>query len=168
MLAVRMSGFVNDATLTEGVVGRRVLAAIVDALIMAVILTLLRTLLWLLGYLTLGLGWFLAGGLWVVPLAYVALFVASPGQATPGQAILGLRVVRDDDLGRPEPAQACLYAILYAVTMWAGVFWLLAALFTRRARCLHDIFSGLLVARADAVPCARPDIWTMADGQARP
>jgi uncharacterized RDD family membrane protein YckC len=163
-----MSGFVSDVALTEGVVGRRVIAWFVDAILMGVVLAALHIVLWVLGFLTFGLGWFLAGGLWVVPLAYIVLFVASPGQATPGQALLGLRVVRDEDLGRPEPAQACLYAVLYAATMWVGGLLLIAAFFTRRARCLHDIFSGLTVARASAVPLAAPSIWTMAGGSSRP
>ncbi|MEJ0047856.1 MAG: RDD family protein [Rhodospirillales bacterium] len=160
-----MSGsvFVDEVLLTQGVTGRRVGGWFIDLLLMAVVLSALRILLWVAGFITFGLGWFLLGGLWVVPLVYVALFVASPGQATPGQAAVGLRVVRDEDLGRPTPAQALVYAIGYAVTMWAGAIWLLAALFTRRARCLHDIVSGLAVVRADAVPQVAP-IWTMAGG----
>ncbi len=139
-----MSGFVSDAVLTDGVLGRRALAWLVDAILMGVILGLLH-----------------------VALVYIVAFVASPGQATPGQAYMGLRVVRDEDLGRPEPAQACVYAILYAATMWVGGLLLFAAFFTRRARCLHDIFSGLLVARADAVAPASTKIWTMAGGPFR-
>jgi uncharacterized RDD family membrane protein YckC len=80
---------------------------------------------------------------------------------------MGLRVVRDEDLGRPTPAEACVYAILYAVTMWAGAIWLLAAFFARRARCLHDICSGLLVARAEAVAPAAARVWGMRDGPFR-
>jgi uncharacterized RDD family membrane protein YckC len=151
-----MSGFVSDIALTEGVVGRRVVAWCIDSIVIGVVLLLLNLLLWVLGFLTLGLGWFLAGGLWVVPIVYVIVFIASPGQATPGQALLGLRVVRDDDLARPQPAQACVYAILYTLTMWAGAIWLVAAFFTRRARCLHDIGSGLLVVRADALAPTLP------------
>jgi uncharacterized RDD family membrane protein YckC len=118
---------------------------------------LLHAALWFLGFLTLGLGWFLIGGLWVLPLAYAFVFVASPGQATPGQALLGLAVVNDADLARPTPAQALVYAVCYAVTMWAGAFWLIAAFFTRRARCLHDIVAGVAVVRMEAVPMAA--VW---------
>jgi uncharacterized RDD family membrane protein YckC len=157
------SGFVDEVLLTQGVTGRRVGGWFIDLLIMAVVLLGLHIALWFVGFLTFGLGWFLLGGLWVIPILYVMAFVASPGQATPGQAFAGLRVVRDEDLGRPTPAQALVYAIGYAVTMSAGVFWLIAAFFTRRARCLHDIVSGLAVVRADAVPLAVPT-WTMAGG----
>jgi uncharacterized RDD family membrane protein YckC len=167
ILTAAMSGFVDDVTLTEGVVGRRVLGWCVDALVVGLMLVVLNVLLWIVGFLTFGLGWFLLGGLWVLPIAYMIVFVASPGQATPGQALLGLRVVRDEDLRRPEPAQACVYAILYAVTMWAGAIWLIAAFFTRRARCLHDIGAGVLIARADALPQFAAASFTT-DGPIRP
>jgi uncharacterized RDD family membrane protein YckC len=157
------SGFVDEVLLTEGVTGCRVGGWFIDLLLMAIVLTALHISLWILGFLTFGLGWFLLGGLWAVPLAYIVLFVASPAQATPGMLAAGLRVVRDEDLGRPTPAQAVVYAVFYALTMWAGAIWLLAALFTRRARCLHDIVSGVAVVRADAVPHA-PPAWAASAG----
>jgi len=157
------SGFFDEVLLTQGVTGRRVGGWFIDLLIMAIILSALNISLWVLGFLTFGLGWFLLGGLWVVPLAYIVLFVASAAQATPGMAFAGLRVVRDEDLGRPTPAQALVYAIGYALTMWAGAVWLLAALFTRRARCLHDIVSGVALVRAEAVPPAVPS-WAASAG----
>ena len=157
------SGLAGEAPLTEGVTGRRVVAWLVDAVAVGLLLVALHIALWIAGFVTFGLGWFLLGGLWVIPLVYVFAFVTSPGQATPGQALLGLVVVRDADLGRPTPAQALVYAIAYAVTMWAGAIWLVAAFFTRRARCLHDIVAGVAVLRADAVSLAVPG-WTMAGG----
>lgn len=149
-----MSGvrWVDEAALTGGVLGRRVLAWLIDALLIAVLLGLLKLTLFLLGLVTLGLGWFLFGGLWIVPSAYTFLWVGSTMQATPGQAACGLIVVRDDDLGRPTPAQALAYAACYWLSMALGAVWLLVALFTRRKRCLHDIVAGVLVARVDAVP----------------
>ena len=153
----------GEAPLTDGVTGRRVLAWLVDAICVGLVLVVLHVVFWVVGFLTFGLGWFLLGGLWVVPMAYVFLFVAGGGQATPGQALMGLVVVRDEDLGRPTPAQALVYAVGFAVTLWAGAFWLLAAFFTRRARCLHDIVAGVAVLRAQALAYAVPD-WRAADG----
>jgi len=150
-MGMSSSGSIDEAQLTGGVTGRRIAGWIIDAFIVGLVLGVLRLALWILGFLTFGFGWFLLGGLWVIPLVYVLAFVASPGQATPGQAFAGLRVVRDDDLGRPTPAQALVYAVMFDLTLWAGAIWLAAAFFTRRARCLHDIVSGLAVVRADAV-----------------
>ncbi len=73
------SGVVADAPLTEGVTGRRVVAWLVDAVIVGLTIGLLHVALWFLGFLTLGLGWFLIGGLWVLPLAYIFVFDARPG-----------------------------------------------------------------------------------------
>ncbi len=141
----------SEQAATTGITRRRVGGWIVDALLLTVILAAMHLILWILGFVTFGLGWFLAGGLWVVPIAYVFAFVTSPAQATPGQAVAGLRVVRDADLGRPTPAQALVYALGFAITWVAGAIWLIAAFFTRRARCLHDIVAGVAVLREDAL-----------------
>ena len=151
-----MPGFdaITDGGLTDGIIGRRVLASIADGLGIGLALGGLHALFWLLGFLSFGLFWFLATGLWVVPIAYVWLWVASDTQATPGQMLLGLCVARDADLGRPTPAQALVYAVAYAVSLWLGAVWLAVALFTRRFRCLHDIAAGLVVVRRDALTAA--------------
>lgn len=139
------SGFVEDARLTEGVIGRRMLAWLVDGILLGLVLSVMWVVLFLFGLLTLGFGMPLLGGLWAVPTIYTFAFIASPAQATPGQAITGLVVVRDEDFGRPTPAQAAVFAIGFWLTMAAGVVWLVIALLTRRSRCLHDIVSGLVV-----------------------
>jgi len=151
MIAMGNAGFVNETVLTTGITMRRLGGWLADAIILAVLMGVLHLSLWVLGFVTFGLGWYLLGGLWVIPVAYVFAFVASPAQSTPGQALAGVRVVRDEDLGRPTPAQALVYAVGYAVTMAAGAIWLVAAFFTRRSRCLHDIVAGVAVLRADAL-----------------
>ena len=145
------SAFSEEAA-TAGITMRRVGGWVVDALLQGLTLGALHLVLWIAGFITFGLGWFLAGGLWVVPIVYVFAFVVSPAQATPGQAAVGVRVVRDDDLGRPTPAQALVYALGFALTWAAGAIWLIAAFFTRRSRCLHDIVAGVAVLREDSVP----------------
>lgn len=138
----------DEVALTEGITTRRVLSSVVDGIVVGLTLTALHLTLGVLGLFTFGLAWLLIGGLWALPIAYVALFAASPAQATIGQSLLGLAVVRDADLGRPTPAQAIVYALGFTVTMAAGAIWLVAAFFTRRARCLHDIVAGVAVVRA--------------------
>lgn len=149
---------VTDAELTDGVFGRRLLAWLIDSLILTVILAVLGIVLFIFGLITLGLAMPLLGGLWVVPTVYTFLFVASGNQATPGQALAGLRVVRNDDFGKPTPAQAVVFAVGFWLTMAAGVVWLLVALVTWRGRCLHDIVSGLLVVPQAAIADA-PTPW---------
>ncbi len=157
------AGWIDEAALTQGVIGRRILGWFIDMVLLAILLGLLKLALFLFGLVTFGLGWFLFGGLWIVPPAYSFAWVGSGLQATPGQAAAGLQVVRDDDLGRPTPAQALVYAAGYWLSLSLGAIWLLVAFFTRRRRCLHDIVSGVLLARADAVPAAETG-WTWRRG----
>ncbi len=153
----------TDAELTDGVLGRRLVAWLIDSVILTVILAVLGILLFIFGVVTLGLAMPLLGGLWVVPTVYTFLFVASGNQATPGQALTGLRVVRNEDFGKPTPAQAVVFAVGFWLTMAAGVVWLLVALVTWRGRCLHDIVSGLLVVPQAAIEDAPPP-WPAAYG----
>jgi uncharacterized RDD family membrane protein YckC len=141
----------QDYDLTEEVLGRRAVAWLLDTLILSVILAILFVVVLLFGLITLGLGLPLLGLLWVVPTLYSFAFIISDTQATLGQMLCGLRVVRNDDLGRPTPLQAGLYALGFWLTVAAGMIWLAVALFTRRNRCLHDMLSGLVVIRAEAL-----------------
>lgn len=153
----------SNAHLTDGVVFRRVWAWLIDALAIAVIAGVLWVLLVTFGLLTLGLGLPLLGLLPVVPLAYHVGFVAAPGSATPGQALMGLTVRRDEDLGPPSLAQAGLFTLGLYVTLAAGVVWLVVALFTARGRALHDIVAGVVVVRKRALTAA-PEFGNMHGG----
>ena len=140
-----------EPALLRDVLGRRVLAFLVDALLLAVICGAAWALLFGVGVLTLGLGFPLLALLPAVPPLYNWLSLLSPGAATPGQALLGLTVRHDADLARPTAPQALVWAIGFYVTMALGVVWLLAALFTERHRTLHDIVAGLVVVRSRAL-----------------
>ena len=140
------------AGLLRDVLGRRVLAFLVDALLLTVICAAIWALLFGFGVLTLGLGFPLRGLLPAVPLLYNWLALLTPAAATPGQRLFGLTVRCDDDLGRPSPLEALLWAGGFYVTVALGMVWLLAALFTARHRTLHDMLAGLVVVRAGALP----------------
>lgn len=133
--------------LTGGILPIRVLAFVIDGVIVTVLVAALWVALLVMGLLTLGLLWPLFALLPVVPVLYNWLTVAGPGQATPGQAICGLRVVRDIDLGRPNSAQALVWAAGFAVTVALGAVWLALALVTIRHRAPHDIVAGVTVVR---------------------
>ena len=157
------TSFLPDTHLTDGVMLRRVWAWLIDALAIAVIAGVLWVLLVTFGLLTLGLGLPLLGLLPVVPLAYHVGFVAAPGSATPGQALMGLTVRRDEDLGPPSLVQAGLFTLGLYVTLAAGVVWLVVALFTARGRALHDIVAGVVVVRKRALT-APPEFGNMHGG----
>lgn len=145
---------VSDASLTDGVLPRRVVAWCIDALAIAVLVGVLWVVLATFGVLTLGLGLPLLGALPVVPFAYHVGFLVAPGSATPGQAAMGLTVRRDHDLGPPTLVQAALFTFGLYVTLAAGAVWLVVALFTARRRALHDIVAGVVVLRKRALTVA--------------
>jgi uncharacterized RDD family membrane protein YckC len=154
---------IDDYRLTEGVLGRRVFAWLIDILLIGLILVALWLVLLLFGVLTLGLGLPLLGVLPFVPFCYHLLFVAAPASATPGQQALGLVVRRNDDLGRPTSLQAFIYTLLFYLTLATTGLLLLFALFTIRHRTLHDLASGLVVVRARALTGGLGS-WNMQSG----
>jgi uncharacterized RDD family membrane protein YckC len=91
----------DDGWLTAGVMIRRIVAFLLDALLVGLIWAALCLVLLLFGVLTLGLGMPLLGVLPFVPFCYHLFFVASPFSSTPGQQAFGLVVRRNDDLGPP-------------------------------------------------------------------
>lgn len=137
-----------DAWLTEGVLSRRLFAALIDAFMIAVLVAAGWVFCLIFGLLTLGLGWTLFVVLPAMPFAYHVLSVAGIG-ATPGQAMLGLAVRRAEDFGPPSMLQAVISTIGYYITLASGGLLLLVALVTRGKRTLHDFASGLMVVRAD-------------------
>lgn len=85
------------------------------------------------------------GGLaFVLSFAYFLFFEASPAQATPGKALLGLKVAdlagRRLSVGRSAFRQMMKCAEIVS----SGVTYLIAG-FTSRRQALHDIFAGTIV-----------------------
>jgi uncharacterized RDD family membrane protein YckC len=141
----------EDDLLTTGVLSRRVIAWFIDLAIIAVIMSLLFVILFTFGLVTLGLGMPLLSTLPIIPPAYHFLSLLTRAAATPGQILLGLTVRRDLDLGRPTPLQALLSTVGLYLTLATGIIWLAVALLTVRRRTLHDMLSGLVVIRRDAL-----------------
>lgn len=152
----------QDDMLTRGVLTRRCLGWCIDVFLIACLAAVLWVPLFTFGILTLGLGMPLIGLLSLVPFCYHFLFLAGTG-ATPGQALFGLRVARNDDLGRPSGLQAVISTLVYYVTLATSGLLLLVALVTPRHRTLHDLISGLVVVRARALTAPAAS-WTMPGG----
>ncbi len=149
----------QDEMLTRGVMFRRCVAWMIDLFLVAIVSFFAWIVLFTFGLLTLGLGMPLLGLLAFVPAGYYFLFLAGMA-ATPGQAMAGLRVLRDDDLGRPTPLQALLAVVGYTLTWATSGLLLLIAPFTRRHRTLHDLLSGTVVVRTRALT-APAGAWNM-------
>ncbi|QDZ00934.1 RDD family protein [Nitratireductor mangrovi] len=140
----------DDWRVYEGVRSRRVFAFLVDYLIIGLLLIPFAILVFLLGILTLGLGWALFGILGpAVALIYVWNTLGGAGQATLGMQMMGIRLERLD--GQRVDG---LLAVVHTVLFWAGnailtPLILLASLFLDRKRTLHDLLLGTVVTRSD-------------------
>ena len=141
--------YLDDPHAFEGVLSRRVLASVIDLGSIILLVMVLGT---LFTVLTLGLGLLL---IWALPftaliaIAYVAMTVGSPAQATWGMRLMGVRMERTDG-GRVDALLAAIHALVYwgSVTI-ATPLVLLIGLFTDRRRLLHDIVLGIVVVRSD-------------------
>lgn len=149
--------------LAHGTLLRRVIGFVLDGVIVLVVVKLLAVLLFVFGIVTLGLGLPLLGALPAVPVLYNWIALLSPLSATPGQAMAGLVVVRDDDLGPPGALAALIWVIGFYVSLALSGLPLLLALFTRRHRTAHDLVAGLAVVRARALT-GGPGFWNMRAG----
>ncbi|MCG6115944.1 MAG: RDD family protein [Mesorhizobium sp.] len=140
----------EDARTYEGVRTRRVFAFIVDYVIVALLCVPFAIIIFLLGVLTLGLGWMLFGALFpAVALLYVWFTLGSRSQATVGMNMMGVRLERLD--GRPIDG---ILALVHTVLFWSAnviltPLILLLPLFLDRKRALHDLLLGTVVTRSD-------------------
>jgi len=99
-------------------------------------------------------------------LAYYTLFIASPTQATPGQRLMRIRVVRAD--GRRMGYEVALMRFLAFIIptlptyttllsqqissvlfLWLTVFWLVPMFTTPQRIAMHDRLSGTRVVRVE-------------------
>ena len=147
-----MSGtarIIRDEAFIEGVMARRCLAWLVDAMLIALIVAVLWAFLFVFGLLTLGLGFGTMAVLPAVPFLYQFLSLLRRSSATPGQVLLGLTVRRDADLGPPTGFQALIFTVVFYLTLATSGLLLLVALFTVRHRTLHDLASDLVVVRRE-------------------
>jgi uncharacterized RDD family membrane protein YckC len=158
--------YMNDA-LTEGVISRRCVAWVIDILLIAILAWVLWWILVLFGLLTFGLGFGALSILPFVPFCYHFFSLLGASSATPGQRMLGLTVRRNDDLGPPTALQALLSVLAFYLTMATSGILLVVALFTIRHRTLHDLVSGLVVVRGQALT-ALGGGWNMYGGASAP
>ncbi len=135
---------VRQAALFDGVIGKRVVAFIIDAIIIGVLWAIAVLAVLVLGVLTLGLAWLLFGLIFpAVGLGYNALTIGGPNSATIGQRMMGLEW-RTWYGGKVTPLIAAFHALLFWFSLAIFCPILLWALFDPQKRCLHDIFAGVV------------------------
>jgi uncharacterized RDD family membrane protein YckC len=140
----------NDARAYDGVRTRRVVACLIDYLIVGLLTIPFAILVLILGLLTLGLGWMLFTVLVpAVAILYIWNTLGGKDQATVGMKMMDIRLDRLD--GAPIDGMT---AVVHSVLFWAGnvvltPLVLLVTLFSDRKRTLHDLLLGTVVSRAD-------------------
>jgi uncharacterized RDD family membrane protein YckC len=136
---------VAQRKLFDGVLGKRFMAFLVDAVIVLLLLAVAAIVVLILGVITLSLGWFLFPLVFpVIGLGYNAVTIGGPNSATIGQRLMGLEV-RMWFGGKVTPIVAAFHALLFWLSLTIFFPILLWPLFDSRKRCLHDILAGVVV-----------------------
>lgn len=143
-------GVLADPRALDGVLSRRVMAFVVDYIIVGLLVLVAAIVVFFLGIVTLGLGWLLYAILFpAVVVLYVWNTLGGPEQATIGMRVLNIRLDRLD--GAPIDG---LTAVVHTMLFWAfsavlTPLILLATLFLDYKRTLHDLLLGTVVTRTD-------------------
>jgi len=159
---------VTQPELFEGVMARRVVAFVIDLIVIALPLFAASVFIFVFGLVTFGLGWALfwllspASVIWA--LAYYGLTLGSPASAT-----LGMRVMEIEmRTWYGAPAYFVLGAV-HAIVYWISVsaltpLVLVVGFFNNRKRLLHDILVGTVLINNAARAAS---LRARATGQAR-
>jgi uncharacterized RDD family membrane protein YckC len=154
---------IANPELFEGVLARRIMAFVIDVIIIVVPLVFASIGIFIFGLITLGLGWTL---FWILSPASViwALFYYGLTLGSPASATMGMRAMEIEmRTWYGSPAYFVLGAV-HAIVFWVTVsfltpFVLLVGLFNSRRRLLHDMLVGVVMinspARAAALQARR-------------
>ncbi len=135
--------------LFEGVLARRVIAFIIDFVVLAVPVALAAMFIFAFGIVTFGLGfalyWLLSPATVIWALVYFGLTLGGQASATLGMRVMDLEM----RTWYGAPAYFVLGAV-HAIVFWLTIstltpFVLLVAFFNERRRLLHDILLGTVV-----------------------
>jgi uncharacterized RDD family membrane protein YckC len=126
-----------------GVRRRRMMAVLLDVILVGIIACFIG---FALVILTFGLSLFFLPPLFpIIAFFYNGLTVSGPRMGTPGMRAMDLEA-RMTDGGRVPFLNAAVHAILFYVS-WMFPLVFLFSLFSSEKRCLHDIFSGIVIVR---------------------
>jgi uncharacterized RDD family membrane protein YckC len=139
----------DDWRLFAGVRTRRIMAFLVDYVMVFLLTVISVPVVLLLGFVTAGVAWLLFAFLYpLVALSYIGWTVGGPSQATIGMRMAGIRLERYD--GRRIDF---ITAVVHAVLFWASaaifIPLLLAPLLLEHKRTLHDLALGIVAVRSD-------------------
>lgn len=140
----------QPALRTDGVLSGRLVAYLIDLIMIAIWSLFLSFIVFVLGVVTLGLAWFLFA--LIVPgagILYSAITVGGPRQATIGMRVCGLKVIRPDG-SRVDGLTAAAHALFFYVAASTGVLLLIdivVGIIDDNRRMLHDQLANVVVIR---------------------
>ena len=136
--------------LYEGVLSKRVVAFFVDAILIVLLMVPAALVVFVLGIITLGIGWLLYGALFViVALGYYALTLGGPASSTIGMRMTSIEM-RTWNGGPVFPLLAVMHALIFYFSMALTPIILVVGLFTSRRQLVQDLLLGTLVVNAPA------------------
>ena len=140
----------DDWRAYSGVLTQRAFAFVIDYTIVLLLCIPAAVVVFFLGIITLGLGFFLFPALFViVALLYFGVTLGGPSQATLGMRALGIAMMRLDGR-RIDFLTAMVHTVLFwIINSVLTPLILLAGLFTDRSRLVHDMLLGTVVVRTD-------------------
>lgn len=139
--------------LFEGVVARRLVAFLIDFVILAIPVLFVSMFIFVIGVVTLGLGFFFYALLWpgmvIWAVCYYGMTLGGPASATVGMRVMDIQM--RTWYGAPT---YFLLGAVHAVVFWITVsaltpFILLVCLVNERRRALHDMLVGTVVINND-------------------
>ncbi|TCT42869.1 RDD family protein [Martelella mediterranea] len=136
----------------SGVLSRRVMAFVVDYLIVAILWVPAAVLLFFIGIATLGLAFLLYPVLYfIVAVFYFGLTMGGPAQASPGMRSMGIAIARTNGMPMDFFTAIAHLALFWLFNSIVTPLILLVGLFTDRKRLIHDFLVGTVVVRSDTL-----------------
>ncbi|KDR90665.1 membrane protein [Agrobacterium sp. TS43] len=138
----------DDWRAYSGVLSRRIFAFLIDYAIVLLLCIPAAVIVFFLGVITLGLGWFLYPALFViVAVLYFGMTLGGPSQATPGMRAMGIAMARMDGRRIDFLLSTVHIVLFWVINSVLTPLILLAGLFTERSRLVHDFLLGTVIVR---------------------
>lgn len=138
----------DDWRAYSGVLSRRVFAFVIDYAIVLLLCIPAAVIVFFLGVITLGLGFFLYPALFViVAVLYFGMTLGGPSQATLGMRAMGIAMARMDGRRIDFLLSTVHIVLFWVINSVLTPLILLAGLFTERSRLVHDFLLGTVIVR---------------------
>jgi uncharacterized RDD family membrane protein YckC len=138
----------DDWRAYSGVLSRRIFAFVIDYAIVLLLCIPAAVIVFFLGVITLGLGFFLYPALFViVAVLYFGMTLGGPSQATPGMRAMGIAMARMDGRRIDFLLSTVHIVLFWVINSVLTPLILLAGLFTERSRLVHDFLLGTVIVR---------------------